>query len=48
MEEPVASDVQTERTQGPIRYALETAAVIVSLFISLMLSMCTGDQTPYH
>jgi hypothetical protein len=40
MGELVTGDIQTERTHGPIRYALEIAAVIVSLFISLMLSMC--------
>jgi hypothetical protein len=48
MEEPVTCDIQTKRTHGPIRYALEIAAVIVSLFFSLMLSMCAGEQMALH
>jgi hypothetical protein len=48
MKEPVTGDIQTERTRGPARYAHEIAAVLVSTFISLMLSMCAGEQMPLH
>jgi hypothetical protein len=48
MEEPVTGNIQTERTRGPIGYALEIAALTVGLFISLMLSMCAGEQMALH
>jgi hypothetical protein len=42
MQEPATGDIQTERTHGPIRYALEIATVIVGLFFSLILPMFAG------
>ena len=48
MEEPVTGDIQTEHTHGSIRYTLEIAAVIVSAFSSLMLSMCAGQEMALH